>query len=82
MTRQYRLRQDRSRKSGHAHNLNTQDYAALRYTMPQRAAVKFCNVVALLPRQGSAYYTELPPAARMAVDACKRVAATLEGAVP
>ncbi len=77
MTRQ---RQDRSRKARHAHSFNTQDYPALRLSMPERAARKFCNVVALLAGAGD-YYNLLPPAARMATDAAKRAAAQLEKAV-
>lgn len=74
-----RPRQDRSRKSGHAHSLNIQDHAALRLSPVERAIWKFCNVAALLSGEGD-YYDLLPPSARMAVDAMKGVAATLERA--
>lgn len=72
-----RQRQDRSRRSGHAHSLNTQDHPALRLTMQQRAAWKFCQVVALMAADGE-YYDMLPPSARMATDAVKSAAALLE----
>jgi len=75
-----RQRQDRSRKSGHAHSLNIQDHAALRLTMTERAIWKFCNVAALLSGEGD-YYDLLPPSARMAVDAMKGVAAQLEPSI-
>ena len=38
MTREYRLRQDRSRKGGHAHARNIQDYPAQRLSTAERAA--------------------------------------------
>lgn len=65
----------------HSHSRNTQDFPPPRRAMPERAAWKFCNVVALMPSPESAYYTELPPSARLAVDACKRAAAQLEPAI-
>ena len=75
-----RVRQDRTRKSGHAHQKNTQDFAPLRLSPTERAVHKFRNVVALLADSGP-QYNLLPPSARMAVDACKRAAAQLEKAV-
>jgi len=71
-----RQRQDRSRRSGHAHSKNTQDYSPQRFTMQQRAAWKFCQVAALLSAEGD-YYDMLPPSARMATDAVKQAAALL-----
>lgn len=71
-----RQRQDRSRRSGHKHSANTQDFPAMRLTMQQRAAWKFCQVVALLAGEGD-YYDMLPPSARMATDAVKQAAALL-----
>lgn len=76
-----RLRQDRSRKAGHAHAKNTQDFPPLRLSPAERAARLFCNLAALMPQPESAYYVDLPPGAQMAVDACKREAALLEKAV-
>ena len=71
-----RQRQDRSRRSGHAHSQNIQDHPAMRLTMQQRAAWKFCQVAALLAGDGD-YYDMLPPSARMATDAVKQAAALL-----
>ena len=71
-----RQRQDRSRRSGHKHAANTQDFPAMRLTMQQRAAWKFCQVAALLAGDGD-YYNMLPPSARMATDAVKQAAALL-----
>lgn len=48
----------------------------MRLTMQQRAAWKFCQVVALLAGEGD-YYDMLPPSARMATDAVKQAAALL-----
>lgn len=76
-----RQRQDRSRRSGHAHSKNTQDYPAQRLTMQQRAAWKFVQVTALMSADGD-YYDMLPPAARMATDAVKQAAALLEPSLP
>jgi len=45
--------------------------------MQQRAAWKFCQVVALMAADGE-YYDMLPPSARMATDAVKSAAALLE----
>ena len=75
-----RQRQDRSRRAGHAHSLNTQDHPSLALTPTERAAWKFCNVAALLSGEGD-YYDLLPPSARMAVDAVKTVASQLEPAL-
>lgn len=72
-----RLPQDRSRKAGHAHSLNTQDFPPLRLTPQERAAWKFVQIAALLSAEGD-YYDLLPPSARMAVDAVKRAARQLE----
>ena len=74
-----RPRQDRTRASGFRGSLNTQDFPPLALTMQERAIWKFCNVAALLSGEGD-YYDLLPPSARMAVDAMKGVAATLERA--
>ena len=75
-----RLCQDRSRKAKHAHALNCQDFPPLALTPAERAAWKFCNVVALLASTGE-QYDLLPPAARMATDAAKHAAAQLEMAL-
>ena len=72
-----RLRQDRSRKAGHAHSKAVQDFPPLALTPAERAAWKYVNVVALLAATG-AQYDNLPPAARMATDAAKHAAALLE----
>ena len=77
VTRQVRQRQDRSKRSGHAHSLNTQDLPGLHLTMNERAVWKFVQVAALLASEGD-YYDLLPPAARMATDAVKQVAGQLE----
>ena len=69
MTREYRLRQDRSRKSGHAHARNIQDYPAQRLSTAERAAAKFCELAQWMSQPGSAYYNALPPAAQMATRA-------------
>ncbi len=74
------LRQDRSRRSGHAHSLNTQDHPALNLTAQQRAVWKFLQVAALLASEG-AYYDLLPPSARMATNAVKLAARQMGGAV-
>ena len=74
-----RVKRNRTRASGFRGSLNTQDFPPLALTMPERAIWKFCNVAALLAGEGD-YYDLLPPGARMAVDACKREAATLERA--
>lgn len=75
-----RLRQDRSRRAKHAHALNTQDYPPLALTPAERAAWKYCNVVALLADSGP-QYDNLPPSAQLAVQAVKRAAAQLEPAL-
>jgi len=77
--RPVRLQQNRSRKAGHKHALNIQDFPPLNLTAQERAIWKFCNVVALLANEGG-YYELLPPAARMATDAVKLAAAQLEKA--
>lgn len=74
------LRQDRSRRSGHAHALNTQDLPGLNLTMRERAVWKFVQVAALLASEGD-YYDLLPPSARMATDAVKQAAAILEPSI-
>lgn len=79
-TRQVRQRQDRSKRSRHAHSLNTQDLPGLNLTMQQRAAWKFVQVAALLASDGD-YYDLLPPSARMATDAVKQAAAILEQSI-
>ena len=76
VARKIRQRQDRSKRSGHAHSLNTQDLPGLNLTMRERAAWKFVQVVALLASDGD-YYDLLPPSARMATDAVKQAAALL-----
>lgn len=78
--RQVRQRQDRSKRSGHAHSLNTQDLPGLHLTRQQRAVWKFVQVAALLPQEDG-YYEDLPPAARMAVDAVREVARQLEPSI-
>jgi hypothetical protein len=55
----------------------TQDFPPLALTPAERAAWKYCNVVALLADSGP-QYDNLPPAARMATDAAKHAAALLE----
>lgn len=75
-----RQRQDRSRRSGHAHAKNVQDYPAMRLTMRERAAWKFCQVAALLAGDGD-YYSLLPPGAQMAVKAVKQEAAKLQAGI-
>jgi hypothetical protein len=72
-----RQRQDRSRRSGHAHSKAIQDFAPLAFTPSERAAWKFCQVAALLAG-GGPQYDLLPPGARMATDAVKQVARQLE----
>lgn len=72
-----RLRQDRSRRSGHAHSKATQDFPPLALTPAERAAWKFVQVAALLADSGP-QYDNLPPAARMATDAAKHAAALLD----
>ena len=79
MTREYRLRQDRSRKSGHAHQKNTQDFPALRLNTAERAATKFCELAQWMSQPGSAYYDALPPAAQMATRAVLDAAKMLRG---
>jgi len=75
--RPVRLQQNRSRKAGHKHALNIQDFPPLNLTAQERAVWKFCNVVALLASEGG-YYDLLPPGAQMATDAVKLAAALLE----
>lgn len=79
-TRQVRQRQDRSKRSGHAHSLNTQDLPGLNLTMRERAVWKFVQLAALLASEGD-YYDLLPPAARMATDAVKQAAEILEPSI-
>lgn len=74
------LRQDRSRRSGHAHAQNTQDLPGLNLTRQQRAVWKFVQVAALLASDGD-YYDLLPPSARMATDAMKQAAEILEPSI-
>ena len=62
----------------HQHSLNTQDLPGLHLTMHERAAWKFCNVVALLPEEGD-YLDLLPPAAQDIVRAAKIVANKMRG---
>ena len=78
--RQVRQRQDRSKRSGHAHSLNTQDLPGLHLTRQQRAVWKFVQVAALLASEGD-YYDLLPPSARMATDAVKQAAELLEPSI-
>ena len=80
VARQVRQRQDRSKRSGHAHSLNTQDMPGLNLTMQERAVWKFVQVAALLASEGD-YYDLLPPAARMATDAVKQAAELLEPSI-
>ena len=80
VARQVRQRQDRSKRSGHAHALNTQDLPGLNLTMRERAVWKFVQVAALLASEGD-YYDLLPPSARMATDAVKQAAAILEPSI-
>lgn len=80
VARKIRQRQDRSKRSGHAHSLNTQDLPGLNLTMRERAAWKFVQVVALLASDGD-YYDLLPPSARMATDAVKQAARQLEPSI-
>lgn len=80
VARQVRQRQDRSKRSGHAHSLNTQDLPGLHLTMNERAVWKFVQVAALLASEGD-YYDLLPPSARMATDAVKQAAAILEQSI-
>jgi len=80
MTRQYRLRQDRSRKSGHAHQKNTQDFPAQRLTVAERAAAKFCELAQWMAQPGGAYYAALPPAAQMATRAVLDAARNMRAA--
>ncbi len=78
--RQVRQRQDRSKRSGHAHSLNIQDLPGLHLTMQERAVWKFVQVAALLSAEGN-YYDLLPPSARMATDAVKLAARQLEPSI-
>ena len=80
VARQVRQRQDRSKRSGHAHAKNTQDLPGLNLTMRERAVWKFVQVAALLASDG-AYYDLLPPSARMATDAVKHAAEILEPSI-
>jgi hypothetical protein len=75
-----KYKQDRSRRSGHKHSLNIQDYGGQRLDMGQRAVSMFVNIAGLLPKPESDYYRLLPPGARMAIDACRREAGLLQGA--
>ena len=81
VARQVRQRQDRSKRSGHAHAQNIQDLPGLNLTMQERAVWKFVQVAALMPSQDSDYYLLLPPAARMATDAVKQAAELLEPSI-
>jgi hypothetical protein len=58
----------------------TQDLPGLHLTRQQRAVWKFVQVAALLPQEDG-YYEDLPPAARMAVDAVREVARQLEPSI-
>ena len=69
-----RIRQDRSRRAGHAHSLNIQDYPSIRRPEPERSI--WCLVQWWRCRPPMA---ELPPAARMAVDALGIIVKQLEG---
>ena len=80
VARQVRQRQDRSKRSGHAHSLNTQDLPGLHLAVNERAIWKFVQVAALLASDGD-YYDLLPPSARMATDAVKQAAAILEPSI-
>ena len=80
VSRQVRQRQDRSKRSGHAHSLNIQDLPGLHLTMQERAVWKFCQLAALLASDGD-YYNLLPPSARMATDAVKQAAEILESSI-
>lgn len=80
VARQVRQRQDRSKRSGHAHSLNTQDLPGLHLTMQERVVWKFVQVAALLASDGD-YYDLLPPSARMATDAVKQAAEILKPSI-
>ena len=69
-----RIRQDRSRRAGHAHSLNIQDHGSIRRPEPERSI--WCLVQWWRCRPPMA---ELPPAARMAVDALGIIVKQLEG---
>mgnify|MGYP001017094538 FL=1 len=71
-----RIRQDRSRRAGHTHALNIQDHGSIRRPEPERSIwclVQWWRCRPPMP--------ELPPAARMAVEALGVIVKTLEGTV-
>ena len=61
-----RLKQDRSRKSGHAHSKNIQDYGQMALSIEERALHYFRNWVKMRPQM--TYYDALPPELRAVVD--------------
>ena len=71
--RKARIRQDRSRRAGHAHALNIQDYPSIRRPEPERSI--WCLVQWWYCRPPM---HALPPAARMAVDALGIIVSQLE----
>jgi len=70
------LRQDRTRKSGYRGSLNIQDHPSIRRPEPERSIWCLVQWWRCRPPMG-----ELPPAARMAVEALGVIVKTLEGTV-